>query len=64
MAKEIDPGSVGQEKEHKTPNEADESANGRYEDEVHSIPMERRTQEGIAPKAPDPNPFRLGPMAK
>jgi hypothetical protein len=49
MAKEIDAGSVGQDKPAKTPNDADESANGSYADNVGGGTMKQGTDSEKVP---------------
>lgn len=45
------------------PNDPVADMPGVYKDDAESIPMAQRTQESSLPKAPDPSPFKLGPMA-
>ena len=35
---------------------------GKYKDDVESIPEADKLQESSMPKAPDPSPFKLGPI--
>ncbi len=36
---------------------------GTYKDDVASMSQEERSLNATLPKAPDPSPFKLGPMA-
>ena len=53
----------GNEQPAKEPVEAYDSKHGTYADAVEKVPQEQLLQEQTMPKAPDPSPFKLGPMA-
>ena len=51
---------IGQDKPTQDPMDAIKAATGTYKDVVEGLPDERRLP--MLPKAPDPNPFALGPL--
>ena len=46
----------------KTAVEEYDSQHGTYQDAAEDIPEDQKFATGNMPKAPDPNPFTLGPM--
>ena len=54
---------VGHGKKYSTPNEAKDASCGTYEDSVAKMPLEEKLPSAQMPKAPDPSPFKLGPMS-
>lgn len=59
----IDAKNIGQGKQHEDATNAHDDAYGHYDDNVAKLPKDERLQEMEMPKAPDPSPFALGPMA-
>ena len=58
-----DPNQIGQDRQFQTDDEAHKAESGEYADNTATIPDEERFQESNLPKAPDPSPFKLGPLA-
>lgn len=58
-----DANNIGQGRQYDEAVDAYDAQAGKYEEQVKKIAPEERTQESEMPKAPDPNPFTLGPMA-
>jgi hypothetical protein len=54
---------VGQEKQFKDFTERYDSEVGTYKDNIVAVPTEDRLPTAQMPKAPDPMPFKLGPMS-
>jgi hypothetical protein len=40
-----------------------DSYDGKYKDRANDLPEDSKLPTGNMPKAPDPSPFTLGPMA-
>jgi hypothetical protein len=59
----IDPKNIGQGRTHEDATDAYDAEHGEYEHVVGKLPKDERLQELEMPKAPDPSPFALGPMA-
>lgn len=53
---------AGQTATHKDPVSAYDAAAGKYHDKAHDLPEDVKLPMKQFPKAPDPNPFTLGPM--
>jgi len=58
----IDPNQVGLDRTYKDATDAHDAAAGKYKDAVQDVPEEQRLPTSQMPKAPDPDPFKVGPM--
>jgi len=58
----VDPNTVGQDRTYKDAVEAHDADHGKYNDAVDAVPTEQRLPQSQLPKAPDPDPFTMGPM--
>jgi hypothetical protein len=54
---------VGQDKPLKDFTERYDAEVGTYKDNIDTVPVADRLPTAQMPKAPDPNPFTLGPMS-
>jgi len=54
---------VGQDKAHKDFTERYDAEVGTYKDNIESVPTADRLPTAQMPKAPDPDPFKLGGMS-
>jgi hypothetical protein len=59
----IDPNSVGQDRTYKDSAKAADATHGTYNDAANQGEPEQRLPTTQMPKAPDPDPFTLGPQA-
>lgn len=55
--------TTGQDKDSKEPVQEHDKNYGTYKDNITPVPTDDRLPTANMPKAPDPNPFALGPMS-
>jgi len=58
----VDPNNVGLERTYKDATEGHDAEHGTYKDSADDMPVEQRLPTADMPKAPDPSPFKVGPM--
>jgi len=61
---DFDVKNVGHGKAYPTPNDAKDASCGVYKDNTEAMSADDKLPVKQMPKAPDPSPFILGPMAK
>lgn len=54
--------SVGQERQHNDATQQYDAEHGSHADNVEGMSQDDKLPTGELPKAPDPSPFRIGPM--
>jgi len=59
----MDTNSIGQDKGTKDVVTAYDAEKGTWKDDIHKLPEDTKLPSGQMPKGPDPDPFKLGPMA-
>ena len=60
----VDPKSVGQDKQYNDVTDQYDAAYGTYEETPpEDLPEDTKFATGNLPKATDPTPFKIGPMA-
>ena len=59
----VEAAEVGQDKPLKDFTERYDAECGTYKDNIVDVPVEDRLPTAQMPKAPDPSPFKVGPMS-
>jgi hypothetical protein len=54
--------SIGQERQHNDATQQYDAEHGAHRDNVEGMPQDDKLPTGELPQAPDPSPFRIGPL--
>lgn len=57
-----DTNDVGQDRTYTEPTKKYDAGQGAYKDNVEGMPQDDKLPTGELPQAPDPSPFKIGPL--